>query len=176
MPAIGFLDYVDGRYEASIEDLEEFPHEASDLDDLYQPKAMLEGITYLAMNDGARARGACESARQHLEKEIAEVPRDARKRASMGLTLACLGRKEEAIREARLAADLKPVSVDALDGPSYQDNLARVYAMVGEPDAACDILEKLLSHSSGAAVNLLRLDPIWVPLRTFPRFRNIIGS
>jgi len=66
-------------------------------------------------------------------------------RASLRHGAGVPGTQGEAVREARLAADLVPVSTDALDGRIYQEWLARVDANVGEPDAACDILETLLA-------------------------------
>ena len=52
-----------------------------------------------------------------------------------------LGRKEEAIREARRAVDLMPIAKDSLNGPSYVANLALVYAWTGERDRALEQLE-----------------------------------
>ena len=95
-------------------------------------------------------------------------------RWAMGQALACVGRKDEAIREARLAADLTPVSSDAIDGPYFQVALAMVYTMVGETDAALDLLERLLTVPSGASANLLKLDPAWKPLRDLPRFKKLM--
>jgi len=170
------LENLDGRYEESLRDLARYPRDVVDQGPIYLPRSLLAGLTHVAMNDRAPAHPQCEAARGMLEKEIAREPRDARKRAAMGLTLACLGRREEAIREARLAADSVPVTRDAIDGPYYQENLARVYAAVGEADAACDILEKQLAIPSGTVVSILRLDPAWAPLRTFPRVRTLIGQ
>ncbi len=177
LPAIeSFLDHLDGHESEALERLAEYPREAIETPVSYQPKSLVVGLGYLATNDRARASASCETARQILEKEIGKNPRDARMRAALGLTLACLGRKDDAVREARLAADIMPVSSDALDGPIYLENLAMVYAMVGERDAACDILEKLLATPSGSSVGMLRLDPSWAPLRSFPRFQKLLAK
>ena len=52
-----------------------------------------------------------------------------------------LGRKEEAIREARCAVELMPISKDSLRGPIVVRNLALVYALIGERDLAIEQLE-----------------------------------
>jgi len=168
-----YFDMVDGRFEEALAKLEQFPRDVLDVPDFYRPKSLLAGMIYLAMNDRARARASCESARQALEKEIVRSPRDARMRSALGLALACLGRKDEAVRQARLAADITPVSNDALDGPAYLESLALVYTMVGEFDAAIDLLEKLLPMPGGTSIRLLRLDPSWKPLRNIPRFQKL---
>ena len=169
-----YLNMLDGRFKESLDGLASFPKDVLDTPDVYRPKALLEGMVFLAMNDRGRARAACESARQLLEKSIAGSPRDARMRSALGLTLACLGRKDEAMREARLATDLSPLSSDAIDGPQFLETLAEVYVMVGEYDAALDLLEKLLSIPSGTSGSLLKLDPVWSPLRKLPRFQRLV--
>ena len=85
-----------------------------------------------------------------------------------------MGQKEEAIRQATLASDLLPVSRDAMDGPKYVENLAQVYGLVGNHDAALDRIEYLLSIPGGVSSGLLKLDPVWNPLRQDPRFQALI--
>jgi serine/threonine-protein kinase len=171
---LSYLDTLDGDLESALRHMNADPEPVLDVGNVYMPKPVSIGLIHLEMNDPARAKSFCESGRQILEKAIARSPRDARMRASNALALACLGRKEEAIREARLAADLVSVSIDAVDGSLYQEGLARVYAIVGESDAACDILEKLLSIYSNTHVSLLRRDPDWTSLRSFPRFQALL--
>jgi serine/threonine-protein kinase len=55
-------------------------------------------------------------------------------------------------------------------------NLAQIYTMLGEKGAAIDELEHLLSIPSPLSVPLLRLDPIWDPLRDHPRFHLLVGG
>ena len=169
-----YLDLLDGRFEEALHHMAEFPKDVLDTQTLYRPKSLLAGLTYLAMNDRTRARVECESARQVLEKEIVRSPRDARMRSSIGMALACLGRKDEAVREARLASDLTPMSSDALDGPFFLESLAIVYVMVGDNDAALDILDRTLATPAGSSVNNLRLEPIWAPLWKLPRFQKLM--
>jgi len=69
-------------------------------------------------------------------------------------------------------------------GPFLIEILARVAAQTGEPDRAISALEKLLSipYASALAGNvpltpaLLRLDPIFDPLRNHPRFQKLVAS
>ena len=52
-----------------------------------------------------------------------------------------LGRKEDAIREARRAVELVPIAKDSLNGPASVADLALVYAWTGERDRALEQLE-----------------------------------
>ena len=82
-----------------------------------------------------------------LKREAEQRPSDDRVRASLGVALAGLGLKEEAIRECKLAVEMMPVSRNAVVGPYRVEDLAFVYATVGEPDKAIDSLEFILLHS-----------------------------
>jgi hypothetical protein len=76
------------------------------------------------------------------------------------------------------------IEKDAVWGPIPIEILARVSARMGEPDRAMSALEKLLSipYDGALAQNvpltpaLLRLDPMFDPLRNDPRFQKLAES
>jgi tetratricopeptide (TPR) repeat protein len=115
-----------------------------------------------------------DSTRVALEALLERAPDNPRYRSILGVSLAGMGRAEDAIREARRAVEVVPVSEDALSGPLYVATLAEVYAMVGEYDAAIDRLEYLLSITCPISPPLLQADPIWDPLRDHPRFQALL--
>ena len=94
-------------------------------------------------------------------------------------------RKEDAIREGRRAFELEPESQDAFHGAIGAANLALVSALVGEPDQAIALIERLLSTPGAVhypdwpySITLaeLRLRQEWDSLRSNPRFQKILAG
>ena len=92
----------------------------------------------------------------------------------LGLAYAGLGRRQEALEEGQRAVALCPVSRDAVEGPVLLVILAEIYTRLGEYDQAIDQLEVVLSIPSEVSVPLLRIDPVWDPLRDHPRFQQLL--
>ena len=92
----------------------------------------------------------------------------------LGVALAYLGRKDEAIREGQRGVELMPISRNAFTGPYNQHQLARIYILVGEPDKALDQLEPLLKIPYYLSPGWLRIDPTFDPLRKHPRFQKLV--
>jgi serine/threonine-protein kinase len=140
------------------------------------PKALEEGSLYLYLGDKEKARAAFEQAQPVAERLVREAPDDSARHAQLGVVLAGLGRKEDAIREGKKAVELLPESEDAFAGPGATAALAEIYASVGEPDEAFRLLDHLLTVPNGLTVPTLKLDPVWDPLRQDPRFQALIDK
>jgi TolB-like protein/Flp pilus assembly protein TadD/predicted Ser/Thr protein kinase len=139
----------------------------------FWPKSLVECMCYHRMDEFERVQQACGQALLSLEKVAEERPEDPRVRQALGLAFAHLGRKEEAIREGERAVSMVPVSEEAEFGPLCVWNLAWIYALVGEPDAALDRIEYLLSIPSHLTIARLRHSR-WDPLRDHPRFQEVL--
>jgi serine/threonine-protein kinase len=126
------------------------------------------------MNRPQLEQASYDTARALLETKLQDQPQDARLHSSLGIAYAGLGRVEEAIRAGKMGVELLPVSKEAWSGAWRVEDLARIYVMVGEYDAAIDQLEFLLSRPGELSVGLLRLDPTWEPLREHPRFQRLL--
>jgi serine/threonine-protein kinase len=102
----------------------------------------------------------------------------------MALTSAALGDKATALALAQRATATSPLEKDAIDGSGALEFLARVSAQVGEPDRAITAIQKLLSIPGTGSFAfgilftpaLLRLDPMFDPLRNDPRFQKLVAS
>jgi len=140
------------------------------------PSALRYALIYGYMNKKELAKKYYDEAQSILESKIEKQPEDARFHSALGRTYAGLGRKEDAIREGKLAVELLPVTKDAWHGTLRVQDLARIYVMVGEFDAAIDRLEFLLSIPSEVTIPFLQLDPAWDPLRNHPRFKKLMES
>ena len=138
-----------------------------------KPRELFEGAVYTFLNDREKALAAFERARPIGEKALRESPDEASRHVTLGLILAGLGEKEAAIAEGKRAVELLPESQDAVDGPTITVALAQIYAWTGQSDQALQLLERSLSTPSGITVSSLRLDPIWDPLRSDPRFQKL---
>ena len=92
----------------------------------------------------------------------------------LGLSLAYLGRKADAVREGQRGVELMPISQDGYFGPYVQLQLVRIYLLIGEPEKALDQLEPLLKVPFYLSPGWLRIDPTFEPLRNNPRFRKLV--
>ncbi len=167
----------EGDHEAALQRLEGMQEESVVNQRTFAPKPLLQATAYELMGDAERARAAFEQARVILEREVAARPEDPRVHLSLGRAYAGLGRKNEAIREAKRATEeLYPVELDALLGQQFIPAEVEIYALVGETDMALDRLEYLLSIPSHSTVHSIRLNPGFEPLRGHPRFERLVNQ
>ena len=126
--------------------------------------------------DRARALAYADTAATAFRRAIGATPDDAQSHVLLGLALAYLGRKSEAVAEGERGVALDPMSTDVLGGPYTVHQLARIYLLVGETDKALDLLERLLKVPYFLSPAWLRVDPNFAPLRGNPRFQRLIAG
>ncbi len=140
----------------------------------FLPTSLYAAWAHELRGDDLAAQAAFDSARLLLDSVLAALPDDWRVHAARGLALAGLGRRQEALREARWLEQSVVYRGDAYDSPYVAEERARILAQAGEADAALDEIEQLLAGPGYLSVHTLRLDPRWDPIREHPRFRALL--
>ena len=131
--------------------------------------------------DIAHAKADAEQARSTLESLKKDQPDNAFVAAALAVAYAILDEKDSAIDEAQRAITLLPSNKDRLSGPAFEENLALVEMIIGENTRAIATLTRLLQTPYGGWLYsptpitpaLLRLDPLWDPLRADPAFQKL---
>jgi serine/threonine protein kinase/Tfp pilus assembly protein PilF len=136
----------------------------------------VEGLIARMTKDNDKARSAFTVARAEQEKIVRAQPDYGPALCVLGLIDAGLGRKEEALREARRAVDLLPVEKDSINGTRMIEYFAIIAAWIDDKNLACQQLTTAISHPGFLSYGHLKLLPFWDPLRGDPRFEKIVAS
>ncbi|MGD8320913.1 MAG: protein kinase [Gemmatimonadota bacterium] len=130
--------------------------------------------TYWHRGNREKARAYADTARMAFEAQLESAPDDPQLHVLLGLALAYMGKKDEAIAEGERGVALAPITRDASNGAYFQHQLVRIYLMVGEPEKALDRLEPLLRMPYYLSPGWLRIDPAFASLKGNPRFEKLI--
>jgi hypothetical protein len=138
---------------------------------------------WLTLAAVAHAEGKVDEERQANEEAkrsalLALVPRpdDPGLLGQLAIAEASLGQNEEALRHAHHAAEMLPLSVDAVGGAVCEVQLVAALAMTEDRDATFEKLSKLVKLPFGLTHGDLKLNPVWDDLRNDPRFDRILAE
>ncbi len=145
---------------------------------------VLLALTQRLDGDTVGAKVTAEQARDQLEALCKNRPNDALFAGALSLANAVLGEKDSALKGAERAVMLLPSNKDRVSGPGFEEILALIQTMLGENSRAIPTLTRLLQtpYSSWlysqipVTPALLRLDPLWDPLRADPAFQKLAAS
>ncbi|UCC44764.1 MAG: tetratricopeptide repeat protein, partial [Candidatus Zixiibacteriota bacterium] len=136
----------------------------------------LKGSIYRYMNQTDLMESCYDSARVILDRLVSAETEDPWYHAELGMVLAGLGCKQEAMHHGRLAVELSETTENTSDRADLISYLADTYAIVGEYDLAIDQFDYLLSVPSQMSIPLLKIWPDYAPLRDHPRFQALIDK
>jgi serine/threonine protein kinase/Tfp pilus assembly protein PilF len=126
--------------------------------------------------DTAGAKASAEQARNTLEQVFRNRPDNRTRLVRLCHIYALTGQKDLALKAAERAVMLCPRAKNPVVGPYYEEILALTQTMVGENTRAISTLTQLLPtpyYGTGTTPALLRLNPIWDPLRGDPVFQKL---
>jgi len=121
-------------------------------------------------------RAATDRKIAELESGLDPFVQRAEQVAYRGIAHALAGRRAEALRDGRLALELLPISQDAVDAPRPQQLVAILFVLAGDRDAAFRVLDALASIPSPLSAAILRLNPVYDPLRDDPRYPALLAK
>jgi TolB-like protein/Flp pilus assembly protein TadD len=134
------------------------------------------GAAKRGLKDEAGAREAFLTAKSRAEDFAKQNPGVANVVSLLAEIHAWLGERDAAITGINRALELLPESKDAFSGPEITQTAAEIYTILGDSDKAVTILEGLLQKPAPITVELLKLNPLWDPLRKNPRFQALIDK
>ena len=128
----------------------------------------------IVIGEKERARPLVEETMKRLDTMIAANPKNSDTWVSLGLSLALLGRYQEAIAAIDRAVSLQPEAEDHTNGPAIMRSRTVVLAWAGRKDEALKEISRLVRTPFGIQMEELASALDWTPLHGDPRFEAII--
>jgi TolB-like protein/DNA-binding winged helix-turn-helix (wHTH) protein/Flp pilus assembly protein TadD len=169
-------ELYEGNLDAALARLQGGAFDVIDGAESWESRGLLLARTYWLLGRTADARREFDGVRVEMVRLLGQRPDDSSLHATLGLCLAGLGRRDEAIREGRLGLELATRRNDVIAGPKTALTLGAIYTMVGEPGLACEQLASTLAMPGPTSPARLKLDPTWAALGSHPCFAALVAA
>src|SRR5437762_3082380 len=140
------------------------------------------GLVQQHTGNVAASKAAYQGAVQEFTRALSTAAADggpaAELHSQLGLAYAGLGDAPNAVSEGKKGMAMQPTSEDLFEGPLREEQMAQIYALLGNADEAIPILKRWVQVPSATSITpaLLRIDPIWDSIRNDPRFQELVAE
>ncbi len=168
-------DVFEGNPQAGLDRLLATSFGVVDDSENWESRSSLLARAYWLLGRHDEEKRESEKVRAELAPLLAQRPDDFSLHSGLGLCLARLGLKDEAIREGRRGVELAALKDDVLLKSAMAVQFAEILTVAGEPEQACAQLDEALKAPSLLSAALLRLDPTWSSLRAHACFATLLA-
>jgi len=138
------------------------------------------GFSQQRAGNVADAKATFQEALQEVTKALSNVIENSGPAAGLhsdrGIVYAALGDAASAVKEGRIGMAMQPNSEDPEEGPEREEQMAQIYALLGNADEAIPIIKRVM-HTTAfteTRVGLMYTDPMWDRIRNDPRFVELL--
>ena len=170
-----YMAFIDRDYATALAHVDEIEDPLVEISSFHYPVELFRGLTLTYAGSPAEAEQSYRQVLEILRSLLSDRPNDFRLMAPLGIALAGLGRKEEAIQEGHAALRIRLTHRDR--SPTFMVlNLAWIYAMVDEPEEAIAQFDHYLGQPSFHSLLSLTKDPRMDRLREHRDFRALTAK
>ena len=164
-----FFDLYNGKFEEAL-----FKAENSDLSDFIDQgdRYLILATIYSNLNNPHFAAQHYRSASEFFSEKLKDDPVNPGLLSFVGISAAGLNDRLKALEAGQRAVKL--AEYNYAEKSWRTEDLAQIYAMLGEYDKALKLLEELLKNPSDTSTKLLQIDPVWKPLQNNPGFKGLL--
>ena len=107
-----------------------------------------------------------------FKQELIGCRDSAKTYSNIGIAYAGLMEKDKAIESGKRGVAMETINI--LKSYERKENLAQIFTMLGLYDDAFRELEFLLKYNTCFSTNFLKIDPVWLPLRDKPEYKEFL--
>jgi TolB-like protein/Tfp pilus assembly protein PilF len=171
-----YLTILKRNYDKALNQLKVSKREYSDYYWGFIPNSQMIALVYKYKKEPELSNAYFDTSRIQLVKMIKKDPKDKRFRLALSISYSGLGNKERALNEY---SRYRGVKIEDITKNNYKDlwgNLLKIYILLGDYDNALEQIDAMLSKPTHFSVNILKLDPLYDPLRNLSGYKKIIDK